>query len=75
MIDGTVYQAGVVVVSQLTIEAMLGLDFMRRDNVSIDLGETKMKIGQEAPISIEQSCLPKYVDGVSNLCLEQSNIV
>ena len=50
LIDGTVYQAGVVVVSQLTIEAMLGLDFMRRDNVSIDLGEAKMKIIQEAPI-------------------------
>ena len=61
-----------MVVSQLTIEAILGLDFMRRNNVFIDLGETTMKISQEATISIEQSCLPKYVDGVSNLCFEQS---
>ena len=71
-INGKVYQAGVVVVSPLTTEAILGLDFMRQYNVSIDLGNAELDIGKSGPIPIKQPDLAKSVAGIGRVCLEKS---
>ena len=52
VLDGTNYQSGIVVVSPLTTNAILGLDFMRAHEVSIDLGRAEMRIGQKRPLKI-----------------------
>ena len=46
------YQADVVVVSPLTTEAILGLDFMQKNEVSLDLGMGKLVVGNRSPVPI-----------------------
>ena len=46
------YEAGIVVVSLLTTEAILGLNFMRKHRVTFDLGKVEINIGKEDPITI-----------------------
>ena len=52
ILDGTKYQSQTVVVSPLTTSAILGLDFMKTHDVSINLGRAEMRIGQKRPIRI-----------------------
>ena len=62
-IEGHTYQADVVVVSPLTTEAILGLDFMRKNEVSLDLGKGKLVVGNKPPVPIHprDSTPPKEV--------------
>ena len=41
-----------MVVSQLTTNAILGLDFIRAHGVNIDLGRAEMRIGLKRPLKI-----------------------
>ena len=43
LLNGNKYEAGIVVVTPLTTEAILGLDLMRKYKVTIDLGKTEIK--------------------------------
>ena len=52
LLNGNKYEAGIVVVSPLTTEAILGLHFMRKRKVNVDLGKTEINIGREDPITI-----------------------
>ena len=54
LLNGNKYETGIVVVSPLTTEAILGLDFMRKHKDTIDLGKAEINIGREDPITIHQ---------------------
>ena len=45
-------------VSPLSTEAILGLDFMRKHKVTIDLGKAEINIGREDPITIQHNQSP-----------------
>lgn len=65
-IEGQAYQADIVVVSPLTTEAILGLDFMRKNEVSLDLGKGKLVVGNKSPVPIcpRDSTSPRGVGSV-----------
>ena len=50
-------------VCPLTTEAILGLDFMRKHEVPIDLEKTEINIGREDPITIHQHNQSPHVLG------------
>ena len=54
LLNGNKYEASIVVVSPLITEAILGLDIMRKQKVTIDLGKAEINIGREDPITIHQ---------------------
>ena len=63
LLNGNKYEAGIVVVSPLITKASLGLDFMRKHKVTIDLGKAEINIGREDPITIHQHNQSPHVLG------------
>ena len=57
LLNGSKYEADIVVVSLLTTEAILELDFVRKHTVTIDLGKTEINVSREDPIIIHQPML------------------
>ena len=56
LLNGNKYEAGIVVVSPLITEAILGLDFIRKHKVTIDLGKRdKHRQGRPNSYSSTQS--------------------
>ena len=70
LLNGNKYEAGIVVVSPLITEAILGLDFMRKHKVTIDMGKAEINIGREDPIIIHQPNQSPHVLG--SVCLIDS---
>ena len=70
LLNGNKHEAGIVVVSPLTTVAILGLDFMRKHKVTIDLGKAEINIGREDPITIHQHNQSPHVLG--SVCLLDS---
>ena len=70
LLNGNKYEAGIVVMSPLTTEAILGLDFMKKHKVTIDLGKAEINIGREDPITIHQHNQSPHVLG--SVCLLDS---
>ena len=54
LLNGNKYEAGIVMISQLTTEAILGLNFKMKHKVTIDLGKGEINIGREDSITIHQ---------------------
>ena len=67
LLNGNKYEAGIVVVSPLTTEAILGLDFMKKHKLTIDLEKAEINIGREDPITIHQPNQSPHVLG--SICL------
>ena len=63
LLNGNKYESGIVVVSPLITEAILGLYFMRKHKVIIDLGKAEKSIGREDPITIHQHNQSPYILG------------
>ena len=70
LLNGNKYEAGIVVVSLLITEAIPGLDFMRKHEVTIDLGKAEIKLGREDAITIHQHNQSPHVLG--SVCLLDS---
>ena len=64
------YEAGFVVVSQLTTEAILELNFMMKCKVTIDMRKAELNIGREDPITIHQPS--KSPHDLGSVCLINS---
>ncbi len=60
------YPTRVVVVSPLTTEAILGLDFLRERKASIDLGRAELRICQQPPICLDK---PQALGSARNVYL------
>ena len=69
LLNGNKYEVGIVVVSPLTTEAILGLDLMRKHKVTIDLGKAEINIGREDPITIQTYRSPHVL---GRICLIDS---
>ena len=63
-IEGHPYSMDMVVVSPLTTEAILGLDFMKKNEVSLDLGKGKLIVGNRSPVPICQKSRPTQINSV-----------
>ena len=70
LLNGNKYEAGFVVVSQLTTEAILEFNFMMKYKVTIDMGKAELNIGREDPITIHQPSKSPHVLG--SVCLINS---
>ena len=66
-LTGVPYQADIVMVSPLTTEAILGLDFLKEHKVTVDAGESKLHLSDRAIIELyqdPQSCSKQDVVSV-----------
>ena len=54
LLNGNKCEAGIIVVSPSTTEAILGLNVMMKHKVTIDLGKAEINIGRGDPITIYQ---------------------
>ena len=70
-LGGIPYPTDVVVVSPLTTEAILGLDFQKKYGATIDVGRCMMQMGTQATIRMCQSP-PSCADGVRVVSLMDS---
>ena len=70
MLNGNKYEAGFVVVSQLTTVAIFELNFMMKYKVTNDMREAELNIGKEDPITIHQPSKSPHVLG--SVCLINS---
>ena len=64
MLSGREFMAQVLVVSPLTTEAILGLDFLQHHVATIDLGRKELLIGQESSLHMPLCRLPLGRPGV-----------
>ena len=70
-LGGISYPTDVVVVSPLTTEAILGLDFLQKNEVTIDAGRCTMQMGKQGSIKMYQNSLA-CADGVGLVSLVDS---
>ena len=67
LMNGNNNEPGIVEVNQLNTEAILGLDFMMKHKITIDLGKAQININREGPITIHQPNQSPHV--ISSVCL------
>lgn len=71
-VDGRAYQIDVVVVSPLTTEAILGLDFLRTHQASVDLGNGYLTLGDKGHrLPLDGPVATVDVEHVSRVCLSE----
>ena len=69
-LEGHCYPTDIVVVIPLTTEAILGLDFMKKNEVTVDLGKGQIFIGKQPTVQIHQK--PRFLSQAVSVCIKES---
>ena len=70
--EGIAYSADIVVVSPLTSEVILGLDFLREHEAVVDVKKSEIRMGDKVvALHLSPPSCPK-VDAISRVCLSTS---